>query len=89
MGILFAHPVPTEGKMSDQHITNNFFVTGDGNSIDFDQSITSESGALKALELVLKFLLAVLLSPVLIPIILGANGYRMLRDSRQGGSDDE
>lgn len=62
--------------MSDNHYTNIFNVSGDGNTVNFDQDI--DAGNNEALQMVLKFLLTLLLSPVLIPVILMANGYKML-----------
>ena len=72
--------------MSDNHYTNIFNVSGDGNTINFDQDI--DAGNNEALQMVLKFLLTLLLSPVLIPVILMANGYKMMQgDNNLLGGD--
>jgi hypothetical protein len=72
--------------MSDQHTTNNFYVSGHHNVVNFHQEITAESG--EALAMVLKFCLTLLLAPIAIPFLLAANGYRMLadREVKRGGS---
>jgi len=73
--------------MSDNHYTNIFNVSGDGNTVNFDQDI--DAGNNEALALVLKFLVTILLSPVLIPLILAANGYKMMQgDNNLLGGDD-
>ena len=74
--------------MSDNHYTNIFNVSGDGNTVNFDQDI--DAGNNEALQMVLKFLLTLLLSPVLIPVILMANGYKMMQgDNLLGGYDGD
>ena len=76
--------------MSDNHYTNIFNVSGDGNTVNFDQDI--DAGNNEALALVLKFLVTILLSPVLIPVILMANGYKMMQGGDQnllGGYDGD
>ena len=74
--------------MSDNHYTNIFNVSGDGNTVNFDQDI--DAGNNEALALVLKFLVTILLSPVLIPLILAANGYKMMLNGQSmlEGDDD-
>lgn len=69
--------------MSENHYTNIFNVTGDGNTVSFEQSI--DSGSAEMLGMVLKFLLALLLSPIMIPFLLTANGIKLLQD---GGDQD-
>ena len=74
--------------MSDNHYTNIFNISGDGNTVNFDQDI--DAGNNEALQMVLKFLLTLLLSPVLIPLILAANGYKMMQgDNLLGGYDGD
>lgn len=74
--------------MSDNHYTNIFNISGDGNTVNFDQDI--DAGNNEALQMVLKFLLTLLLSPVLIPVILMANGYKMMQgDNLLGGYDGD
>ncbi len=73
--------------MSDIH--NTFIISGDGNTVDIDQDFGSDGN--EALALVLKFLVTILLSPVLIPLILGLNGYKLMSGNGQnllGGDDD-
>lgn len=69
--------------MSD--ITNIFNISGDGNTVNFEQNNGSDGN--EALAIVLKFVLALILSPVLIPFLLTVNGYKMLQDQR-GGFDN-
>ena len=64
--------------MSDQNFTNVFNISGDGNTVNFTQSIDASDGGNEALSMVLKFLLTLLLSPVMLPILLMANGYKQL-----------
>ena len=71
--------------MSDNHYTNIFNVSGDGNTVNFDQDIDAGNGGNEALGMVLKFLLTLLLSPVMLPLILMANGYKQLSDSAHDG----
>ena len=74
--------------MSDIH--NTFIISGDNNTVDIDQDFGSDGN--EALALVLKFLVTILLSPVLIPLILGLNGYKLMQGGNQnllGGNDDE
>ena len=74
--------------MSDNHYTNIFNISGDGNTVNFDQHIDASNN--EALALVLKFLVTILLSPVLIPVILMANGYKMMQgDNLLGGYDGD
>lgn len=72
--------------MSDNHYTNIFNVSGDGNAVNFDQSI--DAGNNEALQMILKFLVTILLSPVLIPLILTMNGYKMMQDNQNLLGDD-
>lgn len=67
--------------MSDNNVTNIFHITGDGNTVHLDQDFGSDGN--EALALVLKFLVTILLSPVLIPLILAANGYKMMQGNGQ------
>ena len=72
--------------MSEIH--NTFNISGDGNTVNFEQNVTE--GNNEALALVLKFLVTILLSPVLIPVILMANGYKMMQgDNLLGGYDGD
>jgi len=74
--------------MSDNHYTNNFYVHGNGNTVNFSQSIESGSDGAEVAGMVFKFVLGfigLLLSPVLIPILLAANGVKMIQAERQGG----
>jgi len=73
--------------MSDQHFTNNFYVHGDNNTVNFSQSITTGSDGNEALQMVLKFLLTLLLSPIMLPFLMAANGMKMLKGD-QGGDYD-
>ena len=74
--------------MSDNHYTNIFNISGDGNTVNFDQDIDASNN--EALALVLKFLVTILLSPVLIPVILMAKGYKMMQgDNLLGGYDGD
>lgn len=73
--------------MSEIH--NTFIVSGNNNTVSIDQDFNE--GNNEALALVLKFLVTILLSPVLIPLILAANGYKLMSGSDQnllGGDDD-
>jgi len=63
--------------MSENHYTNIFNVTGDGNTVNFEQHNGNDGN--ETLALVLKFLVTILLSPVLIPMILAMNGYRLMQ----------
>lgn len=77
--------------MSDQHFTNIFNITGNGNTINVSQSVTNGSDGAEVAGMVFKFVLAfigLLLSPVLIPILLAANGVKMIQAERQGGDYD-
>ncbi len=65
--------------MSDIH--NTFIISGDGNTVNFEQNNGSDGN--QALEIVLKFVLALVLSPVLIPFLLTVNGYKMLQGGGQ------
>lgn len=67
--------------MSDIH--NTFIISGDNNTVSIDQDFGSDGN--EALALVLKFLVTILLSPVLIPAILAMNGYKMMQDQKQLG----
>lgn len=71
--------------MSEQHFTNIFNVTGNNNTVNFTQDIDASDGGNEALGMVLKFLLTLLLSPVMLPLILMANGYKQLSDSAHDG----
>jgi hypothetical protein len=62
--------------MSDVNVTNNFYVSGHHNTVTVHQEMTQEST--KALGMVLKFLVTILLAPIAIPFLLTVNGYRML-----------
>lgn len=70
--------------MSEIH--NTFIVSGDGNTVSISQDIDASEGSNEALGMVLKFLLTLLLSPVIIPFLLAANGYKMLSGNE---SDDD
>jgi len=74
--------------MSDNNFTNIFNISGDNNNVNFSQSIENGGGA-EMLGMVLKFLLTLLLSPVIIPFLLTVNGIKMLQDQRDGGGYDE
>lgn len=67
--------------MSDFH--NEFHIGGQGNTVHIHQEFID--GNNEALGMILKFLLTILLSPVTIPMILMANGYKMLQE---GENDD-
>lgn len=71
--------------MSDIH--NTFIISGDNNTVDIDQDFGSNGN--EALALVLKFLVTILLSPVLIPFLLAANGYKMLNGQNMLEGDDD
>lgn len=73
--------------MSEIH--NTFNISGDGNTVNFEQNVTE--GNNEALALVLKFLLTLLLSPVIIPLLLAANGYKLMQGEQNllGGDDNE
>ena len=73
--------------MSDNNFTNNFYVHGDGNTVNFSQTVDAGSHGNEALGLVLKFLLQLLLSPILIPLLLAANGYKRLADQESQEAD--
>lgn len=73
--------------MSDNHFTNIFHVTGNNNTVNVRQDIDASNGGADMLGMVLKFLGMIILSPVLIPLILGMNGYKMIQDQRNGGDD--
>lgn len=69
-------------------INNIFNISGDNNEVNFTQ--TNGSDGNEALALVLKFLVTILLSPVLIPAILAMNGYKLMQDqNRLEGGDYE
>lgn len=73
--------------MSDQNFTNNFYVSGTNNTVNFSQDIDAGSDGAEVAGMVFKFVLAfigLLLSPILIPILLTAHGVKMLQDQRQG-----
>ncbi len=74
--------------MSENHYTNIFNISGDGNTVNFEQNNGSDGN--EALALVLKFLVTILLSPVLIPMILAMNGYKLMQGEQNllGGDDD-
>jgi len=63
---------------------NEFHIGGQNNTVNITQ--TFSDGNNEALGLVLKFLLTLLLSPVIIPFLLAANGYKMMTGN---GSDDD
>ena len=67
---------------------NEFNIGGSHNTVNITQEFND--GNNEALEMVLKFLVTILLSPVLIPMLLAMNGYKMLQDEKQGllGGDD-
>ena len=73
--------------MSDNHYTNIFHVSGNNNTVHFEQSIENDSGGAEMVGMVLKFLLTLLLSPIIIPFLLTANGVKMLHDQRNGGDN--
>lgn len=75
--------------MSDQHFTNNFYVSGNNNSVNFEQHIDAGSDGAEITGMVLKFLLTLLLSPIFIPILLAANGIKLLQDQRGGNYADD
>lgn len=68
---------------------NEFNIGGQNNTVYIAQ--TYQDGNNEALALVLKFLATILLSPVLIPLVLGLNGYKLMQDKQNllGGDDDE
>jgi hypothetical protein len=70
--------------MSEIH--NTFIISGDNNTVSIDQDFNE--GNNEALALVLKFLVTILLSPVLIPMILAMNGYKMVSGNGQGMLED-
>lgn len=74
--------------MSDQNFTNNFYVSGTNNTVNFSQDIDNGSNGAEITGMVLKFLLTLLLSPIFIPVLLAANGIKMIQDQRQGGNYD-
>lgn len=61
--------------MSDYN--NEFNIGGHHNTVNITQSYSD--GNNEALEMILKFLVTIILSPVLIPLILGMNGYKLLQ----------
>lgn len=73
--------------MSDYN--NEFHIGGQNNTVNIAQ--TYQDGSNEALALVLKFLLTLLLSPVLIPLILAMNGYKLMQGDQNllGGDDNE
>lgn len=74
--------------MSDNNFTNIFNISGDGNTVNMSQDIDAGGDGAEMLGMVLKFLVTILLSPILIPLVLGMNGYRMIQEKRQGGDYD-
>jgi len=84
----FTYYKPLEGKMSDQHFTNIFNVTGNGNTINVNQHIDAGSDGAEVAGMAMKFVLAfvgLLLSPILIPILLTANGIKMIKGDSDYG----
>jgi len=76
--------------MSDQHFTNIFNITGNGNTVNVTQDI--DSGGAEVAGMVMKFVLAfvgLLLSPILIPILLTANGIKMIQAERGNDYGDQ
>lgn len=71
--------------MSDYN--NEFHIGGQNNTVNITQSFTD--GNNEALALVLKFLVTILLSPVLIPLILGMNGYKLVTGQSMLEDDDD
>ena len=65
---------------------NEFNIGGSNNTVNIAQ--TFNDGNTQALEMVLKFLVTILLSPVMIPLILAANGYKLMQDRGQLEDDD-
>lgn len=74
--------------MSDLNITNIFNITGNGNTVNVSQDIDSGSNGAEITGMVLKFLLTLLLSPIFIPVLLAANGIKLLQEQRPGGDYD-
>ena len=74
--------------MNEQHFTNNFYVSGNNNSVNFEQHIDARSDGAEMMGMVLKFLVTILLSPIMIPLLLAANGVKMIQQERQGGDYD-
>lgn len=78
--------------MSDQHFTNIFNVSGNNNTVNFSQHIENDSGGAEVAGMVMKFVLAfvgLLLSPILIPILLTANGIKMIQAERGNDYGDQ
>ena len=75
--------------MSDFNVTNVFNINGNGNSVSVSQDINNGSNGAEMMGMVLKFLLTLLLSPVLIPVLLAANGIKLLQDQRGGNYADD
>ena len=75
--------------MSDFNVTNVFNISGNGNTVNMSQDIDNGSNGAEITGMVLKFLLTLLLSPILIPVLLAANGIKLLQDQRGGNYADD
>jgi CheY-like chemotaxis protein len=67
---------------------NEFNIGGTNNTVNITQTYTD--GNNEALQMILKFLITLILSPVLIPAILAMNGYKLMQGEQNllGGYDD-
>ena len=75
--------------MSDFNVTNVFNISGNGNTVNMSQDIDAGSDGAEITGMVLKFLLTLLLSPIFIPVLLAANGIKLLQDQRGGNYADD
>lgn len=71
------------------NFNNEFNIGGSHNTVNVTQ--TFNDGNNEALGMVLKFLVTILLSPVLIPMLLAMNGYKLMQEGNQNllGGDHE